>query len=71
MYENGERALENISDLRRIADLLAIDPVELGLADRTPAMSNSRQIEEIVEQIASLLLQARLLEACTTSEARL
>ena len=32
MYENGERVLESISDLRRIADLLEIDPIELGLA---------------------------------------
>jgi transcriptional regulator with XRE-family HTH domain len=71
MYENGERTLENITDLRRIADLLAIDPVELGLAARTPAIADVQQIEAAVEQVASLLLQARLIEARTTIEALL
>lgn len=68
MYENGERVLENVSDLRRIADLLAIDPAELGLAARAPSVVDSQEIEEALEQIASLLLQARLVEARTTAE---
>lgn len=67
MYENGERELENISDLRRIADLLAIDPVELGLAARTPATS-PQQLYATVEHVAALLLQTRLSEARTTLE---
>lgn len=68
MYENGERVLENISDLRRIADLLEIDPTELGLAAREQGTSTAEQIHEVVEQVASLLLQARLAEAHTTIE---
>lgn len=68
MYENGERALENISDLRRIADLLAIDPTELGLAAREHEISTAAQVCEVVEQVASLVLHARLTEAHTTIE---
>ncbi len=68
MYENGERTLENITDLRRIADLLKIDPVELGLAARTPDMPSTPQIYTAVEQVGSLILQARLVEAQTTIE---
>ncbi len=71
MYENGERELENITDLRRIADLLAIDPIELGLAARTPDLASTQQMYMTIEQVASLILQARLVEARTTSEALL
>ena len=67
MYENGERVLDNITDLRRIADLLAIDPIELGLAART-SVPGTRQIKAVVEQVASLCQQARLVEARTTIE---
>ena len=31
-YENGERALHNIHELRRIADLLGVEPERLGVA---------------------------------------
>jgi len=68
MYENGERTLENITDLRRIADLLAIDPVELGLAARTASVLSAQQIDALVEQVASLMQQARLIEAQTMIE---
>lgn len=71
MYENGERTLENITDLRRIADLLGIDPVELGLAARPTVVASAEQISAGIEQIASLIQQARLVEARTTSEALL
>src|ERR1700736_5908196 len=66
MYENGERSLENISDLRRIAELLAIDPVELGLAASTSDAYTAGQIYAVVEQSAALILQARFIEARTT-----
>jgi tetratricopeptide (TPR) repeat protein len=67
MYENGERVLENISDLRRIADLLAIDPMELGLAARTSVL-DVPEINATVEQVVALIEQARLLEARTIIE---
>jgi transcriptional regulator with XRE-family HTH domain len=67
MYENGERELENISDLRRIADLLAIDPVELGLAART-TVASTQQLYATVEHVAALIQQARLIEARATLE---
>ena len=66
MYENGERVLENISDLRRIADLLEIDPVELGLAASKHDIATATQVQEIVERVASLIPQARFVEARTT-----
>lgn len=68
MYENGERALENISDLRRIADLLAIDPTELGLAAKKHHTYTAKQIHEVVERVGSLVLQARFVEARSTIE---
>src|SRR6476646_4737951 len=63
MYENGERALENISDLRRIADLLEIDPIELGLAASRQSISTAAQIQEVVAHVAALMLQACFIEA--------
>jgi len=66
MYENGERALENITDLRRIADLLAIDPAEFGLAARKHDAYTTKQVHEVVERVGSLILQARFVEARTT-----
>jgi transcriptional regulator with XRE-family HTH domain len=66
MYENGERALENISDLRRIASLLKIDPVELGLAASRHQISTVAQIQEVVERVAMLIPQACFIEARST-----
>src|SRR6266581_8200707 len=66
MYENGERALENISDLRRIANLLEIDPVELGLAASRYHISTVAQVEEVIEQVTALLPQACFIEARST-----
>lgn len=68
MYENGERALENITDLQRIATLLAIDPEELGLASKKQHHYAPEQIYEVVERVWSLIPQARLMEAQTTIE---
>jgi transcriptional regulator with XRE-family HTH domain len=68
MYENGERALENITDLQRIATLLAIDPEELGIAAKKRHHYTPEQIYEVVERVWSLIPQARLIEAHTTIE---
>lgn len=66
MYENGERVLESISDLRRIADLLEIDPIELGLAASKHLISTVTQIEEVMERVVALASQACLIEARST-----
>lgn len=66
MYENGERALENISDLRRIANLLEIDPVELGLAASRYHITTVAQVQETIERVAVLLPQACFIEARST-----
>ncbi len=66
MYENGERALENISDLRRIANLLEIDPVELGLAASRHHISTVAQVQEVIERVAMLISQACFIEAQST-----
>jgi transcriptional regulator with XRE-family HTH domain len=71
MYENGERALENITELQRIAALLAIDPEELGLSARMCDTCTPAQIYEVVERVWSLIPQARLSEAHTTIDALL
>ncbi|GCE11968.1 helix-turn-helix domain-containing protein [Tengunoibacter tsumagoiensis] len=66
MYENGERTLENISDLRRIANLLEIDPVELGLAASRHHISTVAQVQEGIERAAMLISQACFIEAQST-----
>lgn len=66
MYENGERVLENISDLRRIAELLEIDPAELGVASSRQHISTVAQIQEVVERVATLIPQACFIEARST-----
>ena len=66
MYENGERALDNITDLQRIADLLAIEPEMLGLSPKKHDTYTPKQIYEVVERVWSLIPQARLIEAHTS-----
>lgn len=62
MYENGERALENIQDLRRIATILGIEPGLFGLAATTSDMSTPEQIEEVIDYTWSLFAEARFVE---------
>jgi transcriptional regulator with XRE-family HTH domain len=66
MYENGERALDNITDLQRIADLLAIDPEMLGLSAKKHDTYTHTQIYEVIKRVWSLIPQARLIEALTS-----
>lgn len=66
MYENGERALDNITDLQRIADLLAIDPEMLGLSSKKRETYTPTQIYEAAERVWFLIPQARLIEAHTS-----
>src|SRR2546430_7979253 len=65
-YENGERPLNNINELRRIVDLLGIEPERLGVAASLYVPRTPEQIEEIVDHVWTLFKQARFVEARTT-----
>src|SRR5713226_2675519 len=62
-WENGERQLTNINELYRIADLLGVEPEQLGLANSLVIPRTSKQIEEIIQHTWSLVDQSRLREA--------
>src|SRR2546421_12050514 len=62
-YENGERPLNNINELRRIADLLGIEPERLGLAASIYIPRTSEQIEEVLNHVWSLVEKSRVQEA--------
>jgi transcriptional regulator with XRE-family HTH domain len=63
MYENGERPLENIQDLRRIAIILGIEPKLFGLTPTTSDVCTPEQIEEVVDHTWSLISEACFIEA--------
>src|SRR5205823_5427108 len=50
-YENGERQLNNINELRRIADLLGIEPERLGLASSISIPRTPEHIEAIARTL--------------------
>jgi transcriptional regulator with XRE-family HTH domain len=62
-WENGERQLTNINELYRIADLLGVEPEQLGLANSLVIPRTPEQIEEIIDHAWSLVDQSRLYEA--------
>ncbi len=62
-YENGERQLNNIHELRRVADALGIEPERLGVAASLYVPKTPEQIEEIVERVWSLMNEVRISEA--------
>src|SRR2546429_167019 len=62
-YENGERQLNNIHELRRITDILGIEPERLGVAASLYIPKTAEQIEEIVERVWSLMDEVRISEA--------
>ncbi len=71
MYENGERALDNITDLQRIADLLAIDPEMLGLSPKSMipilphrSMKSSNEYGPSFLRLASLKHLQALIPCC-------
>jgi len=66
-YENGERQLNNINELRRIADLLGIEPERLGIASSLYIPRTPEQIEEVITHVWSLVEESRLQEAHTIS----
>lgn len=62
-WEN-ERPTNNIQELRRIADLLGIQPERLGIAMYLPR--SPEHIEEAIKHVWSLVEEARLKEAMAT-----
>lgn len=71
MYENGERSIENVRELRRIATLLGIDPQRFGLASLTVETCTPEQVEEVVKNAWAFLAQTRFTEARTIVETML
>ena len=61
-YEN-ERPINNIQELRRIADVLGIEPERLGIAASLYIPKTAEQIEEIVGRAWSLMDEVRVDEA--------
>jgi transcriptional regulator with XRE-family HTH domain len=62
-YENGERQLNNINELRRIADLLDIEPERLGIASSIYIPRTPEHTEEVITRVWSLVEESRLQEA--------
>src|SRR6266567_5642241 len=61
-YENGERPLNNINELRRIADLLGIEPERLGVAASLYVPRTPEQIEDIIQHAWDLIGESRVQE---------
>ena len=59
--------VNNINELRRIADVLGIEPERLGLASSLSIPRTPEQIEEVVTHVWSLVEESRLQEAHTIS----
>src|SRR5438309_11938996 len=67
IWEN-ERPLNNVQELRRIADVLGIEPERLGLAASLYIPKTPQHIEEIIEHVWSLMDEVRVSEARTIIE---
>lgn len=67
-YENGEYPLNNIQELRRIADLLGIEPERFGIASSPSIPRSPEAIEEVIAHVWSLVEKARVQEARATIE---
>jgi transcriptional regulator with XRE-family HTH domain len=67
-YENGEYPLTNINELRRIADILGIEPHRFGIASSLYVPRTSEEIEEVIAHIWNLVEASRLQEARETIE---
>jgi transcriptional regulator with XRE-family HTH domain len=66
-WEN-EHPLNNVHELRRIADVLGIEPERLGLAASLYVPKTPQQIDDIVEHVWSLMDEVRVKEARTIIE---
>lgn len=67
-YENGERQLNNVNELRRIAEILGIEPELLGVASSANLLRSPEEIDAAVKQIWTLLDEPRVTEARTLVE---
>lgn len=67
LWEN-ERPPESIIELRRISDLLGIEPERLGLAASIYLPKTPEQIEEITEHVWLLMDEVRVQEAFNVIE---
>lgn len=62
-YESGERQLNNINELRRIADSLGVEPEQLGLAAAIYVPRDPEEIENVISHTWELVEESRLVEA--------
>ena len=62
-YESGQNPINNINELRRIADLLGIEPERLGLASSLYIPRTPEQIEEVIQHAWELIEESRIQEA--------
>src|SRR6266516_1778890 len=62
-YESGERQLNNINELRRIADTLGVEPEQLGLAASIYVPRDAEEIENVISHTWELVEESRLVEA--------
>ena len=67
-YENGERQLSNINELRRITDLLGIEPERLGIAASIYMPRTAEQIKDVIDHVWTLVEESRLQEALSIIE---
>ncbi len=67
-YENEEYPLNNVHELRRIADVLGIEPERLGIASSRYTPRNPEEIEEVIKHVWNLVEVSRLYEARETIE---
>jgi len=62
-YENGERPLNNVKELHRIADRLGVEPEQLGVVGSLYVPRTPDEIEEALQHAWSLVEESRLREA--------
>jgi len=62
-YENGERMLNNVKELHRIADRLGVEPEQLGVVGALYVPRTPEEIEEVLQRAWSLVEESRLREA--------
>jgi transcriptional regulator with XRE-family HTH domain len=67
-YENGEYPLNNINELRRIADVLGIEPERLGIASSPSLPRSPEEIETVITHVWSLVEESRIRESILTIE---
>lgn len=62
-YENGERSLNNVKELHRIADRLGVEPEHLGVVGALYVPRTPEEIEAALQHAWSLVEESRLREA--------